>query len=217
MTDQPLIMPKLGQAMEFGTIAEWLAADGAVVRAGQAVATVESDKATFEIEATGSGMIHHLAGVGDEIAVGQPFATIGMGAEAGPRGRLPGGAYALPSDQPAAPAPVASQPAAVAPGGFSADRPPASPRAREAARRLGVDLLRVTAHRGDGLIVAADVESLATASRPLASPRARAVAQSLNVDLARVAPHRADGLIVAADVEAGAAAIRKVAAPRTEW
>ena len=80
MSDHPVIMPKLGQAMEFGTIAEWLAADGAMVRAGQAIASVESDKATFEIEATESGVIHHLAALGDEVAVGQPFASIGAGA-----------------------------------------------------------------------------------------------------------------------------------------
>ncbi|WP_293676625.1 2-oxo acid dehydrogenase subunit E2 [uncultured Phenylobacterium sp.] len=207
MTDHPLIMPKLGQAMEYGAIAEWLAADGTVVRAGQAVASVESDKATFEIEATKSGVIHHLAGVGDEIPVGEPFAMIGEGAEA-----QTGGAYALPTDGPAAGAaavqPAAPAAAAGAPAGVSADRPLASPRAKALAHRLGVDLLRVAAHRADGLIVAADVKALAAAGRPLASPKARAVAQSLNVDLGQVAAHRTDGLIVASDVEAAATRAR---------
>lgn len=214
MSDHPVIMPKLGQAMEFGTIAEWLAAEGAVVRAGQAIASVESDKATFEIEATETGVIHHLFAVGDEIAVGEPFATIGESGE-GAASAPTGGAYALPPDAPsAAPQPTpqaANAPAAV--GGFSTDRPLASPKAKAVAHRLGVDLLRVAPHRGDGLIVAADVEALAAAGRPLASPKARAVAQSLNVDLTQVKSHREDGLIVAADVEAGAAAARKAPAP----
>lgn len=210
MSDQPVIMPKLGQAMEFGTIAEWLAADGAPVQAGQAIASVESDKATFEIEATETGVIRHLAAVGDEIPVGQPFASIGEGA--GGAGHPPQGAYAIPPETPA-PARGSGAQTSPPPPATGDQRPLASPRAREAAKSLGVDLAGVTPHRADGLIVAADVGSAvggaaAAAGRPLASPKAKALAHSLNVDIAQVAPHRADGLIVAADVEAVAQARR---------
>jgi pyruvate/2-oxoglutarate dehydrogenase complex dihydrolipoamide acyltransferase (E2) component/uncharacterized OsmC-like protein len=84
MTERPLIMPRLGQAMEFGTIAEWLTEDGAAVEVGQPVASVESDKATYEIEATQAGVIRRLAALGAEIPVGEPIATITFGVDARP-------------------------------------------------------------------------------------------------------------------------------------
>jgi pyruvate/2-oxoglutarate dehydrogenase complex dihydrolipoamide acyltransferase (E2) component/uncharacterized OsmC-like protein len=127
-------MPKLGQAMEFGTIAEWLAADGAMVRAGDSIASVESDKATFEIEAAETGVIRHLAAAGDEIQVGERFATIAQAADAGPIG---------PDRSP------------------SKTRPLASPKAKVLARSLNFDIGEVSPHRADRLIVAADVEAAA--------------------------------------------------------
>jgi pyruvate dehydrogenase E2 component (dihydrolipoamide acetyltransferase) len=208
-----LVMPKLGQAMEYGAVAEWLIADGAVVRAGQPVVSVESDKATYEIEASVDGVLRQIAAVGDEVPVGEPLATIGE-ADA----RAPQGAYSLPTEtgSSAAPAPLRATAAPVAqPAGA---RPMASPRAREAARAAGIDLAHVSAHRADGLIVAADVAPAHAAAHPMASPKARALAASLGVDLAAVAAHRADGLIVATDVEAAAAAFRACAGCRpTAW
>jgi len=76
MSERPLVMPKLGQTMEFGTVAEWLTEDGAAVQIGQPVVSVESDKATYEIEAAQAGVIRHLAAVGAEIPAGEPIATI---------------------------------------------------------------------------------------------------------------------------------------------
>jgi pyruvate/2-oxoglutarate dehydrogenase complex dihydrolipoamide acyltransferase (E2) component len=146
-------MPKLGQAMEFGTIAEWLTADGATVGAGEAVASVESDKATYEIEATEAGVIRHLAAVGDEVPVGEPFALIG---EAGEVAADAGAAAAATPRSRAAPAVVAAAPVQNrAPG----ERVLASPKARALALSLNVDIGSVSAHRPDGLVVAADVEA----------------------------------------------------------
>ncbi len=208
-TSHRLVMPQLGQAMEFGTIAEWLMADGAAVQAGQVIASVESDKATYEIEATASGVLHHMAAVGDEVPVGQPLAEIGDGDV-----RAPQGAYALPPEQAVASAgsaPTRAAPALSVDGG----RVLASPKARALAQSLNVDLNTVSAHRADGLVVASDVEAAAEAGRTLASPKARGLADTLGVDLKAVSAHRADKLIVASDVEAAAAA-RKTAKPAGE-
>jgi pyruvate/2-oxoglutarate dehydrogenase complex dihydrolipoamide acyltransferase (E2) component len=151
-------MPKLGQAMEFGTIAEWLAADGATVGAGEPVASVESDKATYEIEATEAGVIRHLAAVGDEVAVGEPFAMIGEGADVMARDTSP----AAPVGRPG-PVSVSAPSLAVRAAG---ERVLASPKARALALSLNLDIRAVSPHRPDGLVVAVDVEAASAAGAP---------------------------------------------------
>ena len=158
MSEHPLIMPKLGQTMEFGTVAEWLTDDGAAVQIGQPVVSVESDKATYEIEATQAGVIRRLAAAGAEIPVGEPIATIssGVGQEAaavpsGPGTRAPSPAPGWADRRPA-------RPSSDAGAGLLA-----SPRAKALARSLNLDIGAVSAHRPDRLIVAADVEASAAA------------------------------------------------------
>jgi pyruvate dehydrogenase E2 component (dihydrolipoamide acetyltransferase) len=155
-TPHQLVMPKLGQAMEFGSIAEWLSDDGAQVRVGQPVVSVETDKATYEIEAPASGVLRHLAAVGDEIPVGAALATIGDTSIAAVETAASVSAPPL-ANTPPGPPPMPS------PSAVASARPLASPKARRLARTLNVDLRTVAAHRTDGLIVALDVEAAARA------------------------------------------------------
>jgi acetoin:2,6-dichlorophenolindophenol oxidoreductase subunit alpha len=69
-------MPNLGHTMEEGRVAQWLKAVGDPVRRGEAIAVVESDKASFDIEAPADGVLSaievgadRVARVGDTIAV----------------------------------------------------------------------------------------------------------------------------------------------------
>ena len=48
----PITVPRLGWNMEQGVFLGWLKADGAAVRAGEALFTLESDKATEDIRGT---------------------------------------------------------------------------------------------------------------------------------------------------------------------
>lgn len=50
-------IPQLGVAMQEGAIVEWLAADGAAVRAGDPLYLLETDKAQNEIEAPADGTL----------------------------------------------------------------------------------------------------------------------------------------------------------------
>ena len=194
MSPRPVIMPKLGQAMEFGAVAEWLAADGAMVRAGDPIALVESDKATFEIEAAASGVIHHLVAIGDEIPVGEPFASIADAAEAGAGDPQPLSSRAPPAPrrlQPALATGVAGRSAEARPLMSSplASPPLASPKAKALAHALNVDIGEVSPHRVDGLIVAADVEAVA-AARPAAARQGAADGEILLTRLQRIAAER---------------------------
>src|SRR5207237_5756331 len=76
-------MPKLSDTMEEGTIVEWKKKSGDEVKAGDVLAEVESDKATFDLEAEADGMLQILVEQGVPAKIGAPIAKIGEG-EAAP-------------------------------------------------------------------------------------------------------------------------------------
>src|SRR5258708_5172065 len=54
----PITIPRLGWNMDEGTFAGWLKQDGDAVRSGDRVFTLESEKATQEIESLDAGTLH---------------------------------------------------------------------------------------------------------------------------------------------------------------
>jgi pyruvate/2-oxoglutarate dehydrogenase complex dihydrolipoamide acyltransferase (E2) component len=75
MTTQ-VLLPKLGFSMNEGTLAEWLAADGATVSEGQILYALESDKSIQEVESPASGTLRIVAQVGEVYPVGTLLAEI---------------------------------------------------------------------------------------------------------------------------------------------
>lgn len=71
-----IVLPKLGFSMNEGTIAEWLVADGAEVKQGQPLYSLESEKSVQEIEAPASGRLKILAPTGDLLPVGSVIGEI---------------------------------------------------------------------------------------------------------------------------------------------
>ena len=72
-----VIMPKMGDAMEEGTLLKWLKSEGDDVSEGDAIAEIETDKVTLELEAEDSGTLAQLiASEGDEVPVGGAIAFI---------------------------------------------------------------------------------------------------------------------------------------------
>ena len=57
-------MPSFGMYTSEGTLVEWLFPDGAEVQMGDAIAAIETEKATNEIPAPASGVLRHAAPVG---------------------------------------------------------------------------------------------------------------------------------------------------------
>jgi pyruvate dehydrogenase E2 component (dihydrolipoamide acetyltransferase) len=144
-----LVMPRLSDSMEEGTIVRWLKSDGDVVSKGEPIAEIETDKATVTCDADADGTLRIVAGEGATVPLGGVIATIGEASE--PRSGPPA---------PARPAPVAPAPAAA---GKSPDtdngagRVKASPLARRIARESQVDLRALTGSGPGGRIVKADV------------------------------------------------------------
>ena len=73
----PIDMPKLGYDMETGVVAGWLKQVGDEIQRGEAIAEIETDKSTVEMEAVTSGTLAEIVhAAGDEVPVGQPIAFI---------------------------------------------------------------------------------------------------------------------------------------------
>jgi len=143
-------MPKLGQAMTEGTVQQWHKKDGERVEQGQLLLTIETDKATFDIEAPASGIIHIAVPEGQEVRVGAIIGEIGD---------------AVPGARPVTVAPVAPAVTKEIKAPARGKKVLASPKAKQLASEHGIDLATVTASGADGIISANDVEkAIATKS-----------------------------------------------------
>jgi pyruvate/2-oxoglutarate dehydrogenase complex dihydrolipoamide acyltransferase (E2) component len=69
-------MPKLEMSMQEGTLAEWVAADGAEVKEGDVIYLLETDKTTREIEAPASGKLVHKVTAGEVYQCGDEIGEI---------------------------------------------------------------------------------------------------------------------------------------------
>ena len=74
-------VPSPGESITEVEIAQWLVSDGDFVEKDQAIAEVDSDKATLELPAENSGIITLKAEEGDSVAVGQVVCLINTDGE----------------------------------------------------------------------------------------------------------------------------------------
>ena len=162
MADE-LVMPRLSDTMERGTIARWVVKEGDAFKNGDVLAEIETDKALMELSAYDDGvLLKILVPDGAEAELGAPIAVTGEAGEEVPAEMLAAAPAAAPTEAatPAGDAPAAAAaPAASAP---AASELRASPIARKLASENGIDL-RVLAGKGsgpEGRIVKIDVEKL---------------------------------------------------------
>ena len=71
-----IVMPRLSDTMEEGTIVEWLAEEGASVSAGDELVEIQTDKAIATYEAEEAGVLHIVAAVGDTVPLGGVIAEL---------------------------------------------------------------------------------------------------------------------------------------------
>ena len=177
-------MPKMSDTMQEGTISAWLKKVGDVVKTGEIIAEVETDKATMELESYEDGVLLYIGvEAGGSVPVDGVIAVIGeKGADyqsllAAHQG---GASIAAPVEvaSPAppvavtAPAPVMAQApvAAVVASSTGNERVKASPLAKKIASETGVDIRQVAGSGEGGRIVKRDIETFVPAAA--ASPQA---------------------------------------------
>ena len=205
-----VVMPRLSDSMEEGTILKWLKAEGDEVTRGDELVEIETDKATMTYEADSAGTLSIVAQEGDTLPIGEVIARIGAGGEApagdgakaeatqeaeasgngGPSEAPPASAPAATAEPPAAapepePAAAAAEPAAADPSPEgNGGRAKASPVARRIAREQGIDLSALQGTGPGGRIVKADVEAAASGG----APQAAAPAETAPAEAAQAAP-----------------------------
>jgi pyruvate dehydrogenase E2 component (dihydrolipoamide acetyltransferase) len=190
-----IVMPRLSDTMEEGTILRWLKRDGEPVQRGEELVEIETDKATMAYESDQEGILQTVAREGDTLAVGELIARVGegvaapgAGVDAGERdgSATPSGARTLPGAgapvEPADASPAAAR-ASAAVATSEGERVKASPLARRMARERGVDLHALRGSGPGGRIVKADVQ--AARSRPAPEPAPAAAAAELGTRVAR--------------------------------
>jgi pyruvate dehydrogenase E2 component (dihydrolipoyllysine-residue acetyltransferase) len=150
-----VILPRLGQGMESGTIVRWLKSEGEPVEKGEPLFELDTDKVTQDVEAEASGVLLKIAVAEGEVPVGQTVAFIGEQGEAVPELVIAGPQREATIGEPE-PVQEAPQPQAEVAAGNG--RIKASPLARRMARERGIELSGIQGTGPDGRIVAEDVE-----------------------------------------------------------
>jgi pyruvate dehydrogenase E2 component (dihydrolipoamide acetyltransferase) len=216
-------MPKLSDTMEEGTIVEWKKKSGDQVKTGDVLAEVESDKATFDLEADADGTLQILVEQGVPAKIGAPIARIGdAGAQAPeparPKAKEPAQEASKEATEdapkePEKPAPVAQEQKVAAEKPAPAPPPQpqdgqqikASPLAKRLAAEMGVDISAIKGSGPEGRIVKEDVLA-AGATRPTADRRRPQAERRGGAELEIVEPNRMQSTIARRMAEAKATA-----------
>ena len=151
MQNIKVLMPKLGQAMTEGTVVAWHRAAGERIEAGELLVTVETDKATYDLEAADGGTVHILVQAGEEVPIHTVIGEIGE----------------VPVQTAASAPPLLTTPNA--PPQKGPGRVLASPKAKRLAAEHGIDLSTLIPSSSDGMISASDVERAVANQQPAVS------------------------------------------------
>lgn len=169
-----VLMPRLSDSMEEGTILQWLKSVGEEVAVGEELVEIETDKANMAYESDTAGtLIEILAESGQTLPIGAVIARVGV------KGEVPRGKSERPEAPQAEPAPTsAAGPTPTGPRPSGA-RPKASPLARRIAKQKGLELSELQGSGPGGRVLKADVE------RAGASIAAPALSQAASQSTAR--------------------------------
>jgi len=201
-----VVMPRLSDTMDSGTVARWLKQEGDQIKRGEIIAEIETDKANMEMESYANGILAQiLVAEGQSAGLGQPIAMIAASQEEAESLRGSGTAASSATKKqtvPVAasangaqtePAPVAEPPAAAqqrvaqsepieptdtkAAPAETAGRIKASPLAKRMAAEQQINLVEVTGTGPGGRITKEDVQAFRKLSGALLAPTAAAEAQ----------------------------------------
>jgi pyruvate dehydrogenase E2 component (dihydrolipoamide acetyltransferase) len=204
-----IVMPRLSDSMEEGTVLQWMKQVGDEVSVGEELVEIETDKANMVYESDAAGtLIEVLASEGETRPIGEVIARVGEPSDAAAAGGGDGGgdrgSSAVPAPTPprveAADAPQTTTAAAPAEAPTRSPEPTtatptqprpdrgngrvkASPLARRIATERGVDIASLTGSGPGGRIIKADVE------------RAEAAPASAEAPSAATAPETARGKV----------------------
>jgi pyruvate dehydrogenase E2 component (dihydrolipoamide acetyltransferase) len=181
-----IVMPRLSDSMEEGTILVWMKKVGDEIAVGDEIVEIETDKANMAYESDVTGTLTEiLAEEGATLAIGTPIARVGDSGE----GSDPSAAGPVTAGDPPPPA-VAKASSGVGPPTV----PPAGEGSEDSRDDSG-------AADSEGAVVRADGEGSDAGERVKASPVARRIAKEKGVDLSTIEGSGPGGRIVKKDVK----------------
>ena len=201
---EEVVMPRLSDSMEEGTVLKWLKSVGDEVAVGDELVEIETDKANMVYESDlGGTLVEILAQEGDTLPVGDPIARVGDASEVSADGGGGAGAASSAAEESGAGASAARPGAGDGGQPETAAEPAIEPRAASAPPPTPESQAQAAAE--------APPATSAGDGRVKASPIARRIARERGLDLHGLSGSGPGGRIVKADVERALAA--DVAAP----
>ncbi len=187
-----ITMPQLSDTMTEGTVVEWKKKEGEVVKSGEEIADIETDKATMPMEAFDDGTLAAiLVKEGEKVAVGQVLAVLAAKGEDAAEIKKQ---YASGAGGAAA--------SAAKPQAKEQDTSPGE----EGSTRAAEEEKPERAQAAKAPAPAPEPQKPATKSdRIIASPLAKRMAEELGIDLSTIQGSGPGGRIVQKDIEAAAA------------
>ncbi len=193
-----IIMPKQGLQMTEGTITKWLKSEGDVVKIGDPLFEMETDKLTITIDAEAEGtLLKIVQDEGKTVPITHTIAILGAQGE-------DLSSFECENNQTDAPK-HDSEPLTADMSNSSkkttasqSDRVFSTPRARMIAEEKNIDLAVVPGTGTDGLIIAKDVMSAKTHR---ATPLAKKIASIENIDITKLSGSGARGKVTSADLK----------------
>ncbi len=163
-------VPSPGESITEVEIAEWLVQEGDYVEKDQAIAEVDSDKATLELPAEASGTVTFKAEVGDAVEVGAVVCLIDTSAAKPEGGDAPKAAASTPE--------VAATPKAETPSNTTYATGSASPAAKKILSEKGIEATAITGTGKDGRITKEDAVKAVPAMGQPVNVEGRGVSRS---------------------------------------
>lgn len=160
-----IIMPQVGQDIETGVIVEWRVRENDYIKKGDVIALVESDKATFEVEAYESGVLLKLLyDAGTEVKVLDPIAYVGQPGETIEQ------LIEQTSETTTEVSPTKEEEHGQKSGQSKKSGVSVSPSAKRVAREHGIDLSTIVGTGPDGRILKEDVLAAISTGGAAAAP-----------------------------------------------
>ncbi len=179
----PVKVPSVGESITEGILARWLKPDGSLVKAGEPLFELESDKASLPVPAEVGGVLKVQAAEGDTVTIGQVIASIDPAATASASAPSTPKAPAadVPSANPAQPSQAAatvSRPADGSANGGGVATMPLAPSVRRIIAESGADPSSIEGTGREGRLTKGDVLAHLQAPPAAPAPVAQAPASS---------------------------------------
>lgn len=204
-----VILPKLGQTMEEGTVVKWLKKEGDKVKEGDVLLEIQTDKAVLEVESFAEGtLLKQLAGEGDEVPVLEVIGYVGEPGEKVPEGKPAPKAKAPKKEAAPKAEALAAKKTAPAPAPAPVSAVPAgrlliSPRAKKLVAECAINPRKISGSGPEGRIVEKDILNHLERSGYYdikITPTAKIMAREYDIDITEIKGTGPGGRVVKADI-----------------